>query len=560
MSYSLTAVLRLQDKMTAPLRKAMDQTKKMDDVVKKTSKSVGGYVSSTGKAASAVVKFAKENVKLGTSFGKVSAGVGSMRSGFVGLAAAIGGAYGAAKLFDATVGAASRRELDVITMDAMFKGDTKTANQFFAFLEKRAADSLFSENDFFSAKAFIPVTKDIALLEKIVAIQERLGASNMAEGMEGAAFAMREMFSSDATSMVERFNMPRKVLNEIKNLKLEDQLVALDRVLDEMGFTQDMLDRQDSTGIAMYRQGIDKLKLSLMRMGEQGLEKVKPLLEQFNRLLDTDAFDRFVKFGGDMLGDFFGGVVNAVQRASSYIDSHFINNPDFQNLPDIKQKIAFIYADLESTFKTWWDDSGKTKVEKVAREMGKTVASGLWNGMKDFAKDYPVLSALIAGGGAASVAPGPLPVKAAAGVTAGATTLINAGTANLDAKRLAEQAAMRDAILNPKGLTGPTAIENVKPANWFMQQYYRMTGGAKPDGSHATGLSRVPKNGYVAELHQGERVLTRSEADKQDRRGNGDVNVTITGPVNIRKESDIDAIARALAREVSSSLGGAAYA
>lgn len=32
------------------------------------------------------------------------------------------------------------------------------------------------------------------------------------------------------------------------------------------------------------------------------------------------------------------------------------------------------------------------------------------------------------------------------------------------------------------------------------------------DGSHANGLDYVPYNGYVAELHQGERVLTKSEA------------------------------------------------
>ena len=31
------------------------------------------------------------------------------------------------------------------------------------------------------------------------------------------------------------------------------------------------------------------------------------------------------------------------------------------------------------------------------------------------------------------------------------------------------------------------------------------------DGSHATGLDYVPKDGYIAELHKGERVLTASE-------------------------------------------------
>ncbi len=30
----------------------------------------------------------------------------------------------------------------------------------------------------------------------------------------------------------------------------------------------------------------------------------------------------------------------------------------------------------------------------------------------------------------------------------------------------------------------------------------------KPDGSHQRGLQRVPFDGYIAELHEGERVQT----------------------------------------------------
>ena len=40
-----------------------------------------------------------------------------------------------------------------------------------------------------------------------------------------------------------------------------------------------------------------------------------------------------------------------------------------------------------------------------------------------------------------------------------------------------------------------------------------MSDNVKVDGSHAQGLDYVPFNGYIAELHQGERVQTRKEAD-----------------------------------------------
>lgn len=43
------------------------------------------------------------------------------------------------------------------------------------------------------------------------------------------------------------------------------------------------------------------------------------------------------------------------------------------------------------------------------------------------------------------------------------------------------------------------------------------TGSSKTNGSHANGLDYVPYDGYVAELHKGERVLTRTENEAYTR-------------------------------------------
>lgn len=63
------------------------------------------------------------------------------------------------------------------------------------------------------------------------------------------------------------------------------------------------------------------------------------------------------------------------------------------------------------------------------------------------------------------------------------------------------------------------------------------------DGSHASGLQRVPYNNYLAVLHEGEQVLTAREA----RAGSSGASVTITGnQFTVREEADIDKIAWAL--------------
>lgn len=56
--------------------------------------------------------------------------------------------------------------------------------------------------------------------------------------------------------------------------------------------------------------------------------------------------------------------------------------------------------------------------------------------------------------------------------------------------------------------------------------------GASYHGSHATGLNNVPWDGYTAQLHKGEMVLTKDQADEYRHGGSamGGVNVTINSP------------------------------
>lgn len=67
---------------------------------------------------------------------------------------------------------------------------------------------------------------------------------------------------------------------------------------------------------------------------------------------------------------------------------------------------------------------------------------------------------------------------------------------------------LNDRISNSEEWKEFTAAEST-PAS----DYQALLDSYKIDGSHASGLYRVPYDGYVAELHRGERVLTSGEAD-----------------------------------------------
>lgn len=67
---------------------------------------------------------------------------------------------------------------------------------------------------------------------------------------------------------------------------------------------------------------------------------------------------------------------------------------------------------------------------------------------------------------------------------------------------------------------------------------------------HATGLARVPYDGYPALLHEGEQVLTRVEADQ--RKGLGGVQIAkLADQIIVREEADIEKIARELVQQIS---------
>lgn len=77
--------------------------------------------------------------------------------------------------------------------------------------------------------------------------------------------------------------------------------------------------------------------------------------------------------------------------------------------------------------------------------------------------------------------------------------------------------------------------------------------GIKKDGSHAVGSSRIPYNGYMAELHEGERVLTKQQTREWEQgkgKGNNGININID-KMEVRNDSDIERVAEALARKLN---------
>ena len=110
-------------------------------------------------------------------------------------------------------------------------------------------------------------------------------------------------------------------------------------------------------------------------------------------------------------------------------------------------------------------------------------------------------------------------------------------------------------------------MEEIKARGWtwfdngeggyIMDYNGRVQNDYKLIEEHATGISRVPYDGYRAILHEGERVITASKAKESTRTKGGvnigNINITANGAIN-----DDETFARMLASQLEKAL--AAYA
>lgn len=113
---------------------------------------------------------------------------------------------------------------------------------------------------------------------------------------------------------------------------------------------------------------------------------------------------------------------------------------------------------------------------------------------------------------------------------------VGRGGAYIDSLDLQEQAAgIRESVdrFTGPGYNGPFDVD---PANW---------------SPHAWGLDYVPYDNFPALLHQGERVLTASQARAADQGAGPRVQVTVTGNSFYGSDKDLeDRVARRVASEV----------
>lgn len=172
----------------------------------------------------------------GSKLGGILKGAFSIAAvGATALAGAIGFAGAAGLKFNNAMEQTSAR------IQAFTKDSAKTA-EMLDMIKQRAASTPFAFEEMASATAnLLPAAKQSGKgIEELIGLAEILAASNPAQGLEGAAFSLKEALGGDFVSIVERFNLPRQRLKQLK----EEGVPALEAIrisMLEMGLDADLV-------------------------------------------------------------------------------------------------------------------------------------------------------------------------------------------------------------------------------------------------------------------------------------------------------------------------------
>ncbi|WP_285615092.1 hypothetical protein [Pseudobacillus badius] len=568
----------LSNQLTGSLRRNAQQTDRVRDSLNQADQSAN-------RLRNTIARIRPLNLNLSSA----NQGVLGLNGSFMTLLGTVGGVYGAAKGLEATLGSAMKQEMESIAMKALFKENTKAANEFFNFLKDKSVESTASIDDLImGGRGFASMTKDVGTLKDMVNLAERLAMVNPAEGFQGAQFSMRELLSGDVASIKERFNIDGPTAHAIKDVPtLEGKLKALDKVLADMGYTQQFVNTVNDTAYAKWQKLGDTVRQTFTDIGLGALEQAKPAIDSLTKTLESKEFAGFKQ---EVTGAFATLIQNAsnlavkmyqnreaiaqfgsnalkvladVGRWVKNIAVFFVNN--WSVIKPILVGVVAAFAGFKIVTTVMALVRGLTAVIGIARTaftllrlsiimfpgawiiaaIGGVVAAGIWmyrnwDTVKEKTKALWDKLAEMPGIGDKVIKPINSIIEYGKSLASQWDSTKGTWSNVWDIMKTAASDAVEGIIKKIDGLIGkintipgvyikpiggssaPKGNKNHKPQKVKPPKMFRTPSriptriadpGAPKLPGHSTGLEKVPFDGYKAELHKNESVLTAQQSD-----------------------------------------------
>ena len=446
---------------------------------------------------------------------------------------------------------AAQRETDQISFNTLF-GSADIASQFLTELRKTAARTPFEYND---------LTGMSKILKTYGYDENHILPTLEIIGDAGAALGMAAQDMNEVSTAIGRMNATGKTTLEYINPLQERGVDAVGALANHYevskGDIYEMISDGEIAGEEAARVILRSMSDSFagaMQNQSQTMSGLQSTLEDANAELANamgEGYNMARKEGLQEQIDFLGGETGQQMQDAYKMIGQWkaeLENSKEEMERDIMQAVMdggalqFDYGDAQADI--------EASVQEMQQQYAEAMAAG---GEEGGAQAGQVLaraqtlaiSAYNASEGAQIALESEL---ALAGQirddSASNSAFYNAGYRKGQEYSRGLAASMRAA---PTLNVGDTATTGAAASTGLGKGSTYLTGG----DSHAFGLDRVPYDNYLALLHEGERVLTASQAREQDAGVSSGSQVVITGnSFSLREESDISKIAAELLHQI----------
>lgn len=325
---TVSSTLQMYDAMTRPLRnitnalniviRTMEQmnraTSRNHNIDRQLAAAKREIASAESQIAEAIEESTRRQDRFNDSVRRGQRESGRLTNTIKGLVGTYLTLQGAQELGGATIGGASKQQEMVNTFTSRTGNEAlgkaiydQTVNQALKYGQDVNASLLGS-------MSFMSATMDPKQLTEMNKLAMRLSKLNPTEGLEGAAFSLKELLSGDYTSISERFNISRSMLKDsearlagMRN-DVDGFIKGMDKLLDQQNLTEEAFEKMLDSPAAKWNRAVQTFKFNLASAGEEGLQSLVPLFDKINEGFETGQFqDTF-----DMLSWAISGAVRTL--------------------------------------------------------------------------------------------------------------------------------------------------------------------------------------------------------------------------------------------------------
>ncbi|AZK48701.1 hypothetical protein [Paenibacillus lentus] len=293
MSRPLKNITSSMNMMISTMQRMQSVTERNTAIDKQLAAAKSKIVSAEAEIRKSIEQSTREQERFNQSMRRgVDSSNGLLRS-VKGMAAAYLSLSGAKQLFGSTVGGAMNQQ-QMTDAFAARAGNQDLGQAIYGEATKMALKYGQDVNAALKGTmSFMSNTMDPKQLGELNLLTMRLSKLNPAEGLEGAAFSLKELMSGDYTSIAERFNMSRTLLKDSEarlagmDGNITGFIAGMNKLLDQQNMTQEAFEKMLDSPAAKWQSIMNTFKFNLANAGNSALQSLVPTIERINQAFQS---------------------------------------------------------------------------------------------------------------------------------------------------------------------------------------------------------------------------------------------------------------------------------